>query len=290
MTAAPDPVPAITEAEATGETAAIYTDIRSTLGVPVVNLIWRYLATMPGALAWTWGAVRPLYASGQVAQAAAHLRERLELPAQPAWPVAVLEAAGLDAGARRGIAQVLASYDRSNAMNLVALSALRARLAGSTDATPLPATDPGREIEGELPSLVPLAAMPPATAELVQRLNAIGDPEQKVLASMYRHLSHWPAFLALTWTRLAPLDASGEAGRIIAANLTIAGAIARQLAHGMALPSASLPPAVQGQAEGALDLFIRYAIGRMVPLGAILNRSMPSAWRFDADGWHPSVG
>ena len=45
-----DPVPAITEAEATGETAAIYTDIRRVYGVGVVNLVWRHLATLPGAL------------------------------------------------------------------------------------------------------------------------------------------------------------------------------------------------------------------------------------------------
>ena len=30
--------------------AAIFADIRETLGVEVVNLIWRHLATIPGAL------------------------------------------------------------------------------------------------------------------------------------------------------------------------------------------------------------------------------------------------
>ena len=49
-----DPVPAITEAAATGETAAIFADIRQVLGVDVVNLIWRHLATMDGALPWAW--------------------------------------------------------------------------------------------------------------------------------------------------------------------------------------------------------------------------------------------
>ena len=45
-----DPVPAITEAAATGETATIFADIRGVLGVDVVNLIWRHLAVNPGAL------------------------------------------------------------------------------------------------------------------------------------------------------------------------------------------------------------------------------------------------
>ena len=42
-----DPVPAITEAEATGETAEIFADLRNTLGVNVVNLVWRHIATFP---------------------------------------------------------------------------------------------------------------------------------------------------------------------------------------------------------------------------------------------------
>lgn len=277
MSAASDPVPAITEAEATGEIAEIYTDIRATLGVPVVNLIWRYLATMPGALPWTWSTVRPLYASGEVAGAAAHLRQSLVLPTQPEWPVAALEAAGLGPDARAGIRQVLTSYDRSNAMNLVALAALRARVGGETDETPLPTADPGAAIQGELPALVPIGEMPPATAELVLMLNAIGDPEQRVLASMYRHLSHWPAFLALVWTRLAMLDRDGSADRMIAENLETARGISRQLAHRMAPPATELAPEVKNEAEGALDLFIRYAIGRMVPIGSLLARAMPTS-------------
>ena len=42
-----DPVAAVTEAEASGETAEIFADIRAVYGVSVVNLIWRHLATFP---------------------------------------------------------------------------------------------------------------------------------------------------------------------------------------------------------------------------------------------------
>ena len=54
-------VPSFAETAASGEIAEIYADIRATLGTSVVNLIWRNLATMPGALQWTWSTVRPLY-------------------------------------------------------------------------------------------------------------------------------------------------------------------------------------------------------------------------------------
>jgi hypothetical protein len=42
-----DPVPAIAEASATGAVAEIFADIHTVLGVEVVNLIWRHLATIP---------------------------------------------------------------------------------------------------------------------------------------------------------------------------------------------------------------------------------------------------
>lgn len=270
-----DPVPAITEAEATGETAAIYTDIRATTGVPVVNLIWRHLATMEGALPWTWGMLRPLYAADTVAGAAAALRQDLALPVMPPWPVGVLESAGLGPADRTAISRILRSYDRSNAMNLVALAALQAQLRGEADASPLPDTPSGADIEGQLPALLTFGQMQPATADLVHRLNAIGDPEHKVIASMYRHLAHWPAFLALVWERLIPLTADGQVDRIIATNLEKGRGISSRLAAQLTVPETAPPVETVQQINAALDLFIRYAIGRMVPLGSLLSRSFP---------------
>ncbi len=270
-----DPVPAITEGDATGEIAAIYQDIRATTGVPVVNLIWRHLATMPGALPWTWGALRPLYAANTVASAAAPLRGQLALPAMLPWPVSVLESAGLSLSDRQTVGRILSSYDRSNAMNLVALAALQAHTRGQANATPLPATEPGSSIQGDLPFLLTFDQMAPATADLVYRLNAIGDPDHKVIASMYRHLAHWPAFLALVWERLAPLAADGRIDGIIADNLVTGRGIAARLA--VQIPDTGNAPAqaVQKQVDDALNLFIQFAIGRMVPLGSLLARGFP---------------
>ena len=68
-----DPLPAVTEAEASGETAAIFADFRALLGVSMVNLIWRHLATIPGALPWAWAALRGLGRGTAVVDAAAML-------------------------------------------------------------------------------------------------------------------------------------------------------------------------------------------------------------------------
>src|SRR4051812_13823397 len=243
-----DPVPAIAEADASGETAAIFTDIRAVLGVGVVNLIWRHLATLPGALPWAWGGLRPLYRDGSLAAAAAALEGRLNLPPGPGLPPGGTDAAGLGPQARAGIPGVLAAYARTNPLALLALTALRRRLAGLPMA---PAAPPATSLPPQptLP-LPPLPeALPPGLAALVLRLNGLGAGRaDAVMATMYRHLAHWPPYLALAWVRLAPLAESGA--------LTTAIADCRAAADALAatLPMPSLPPPPAPEAVGeALD-------------------------------------
>ena len=120
-----DPVSAITEASATGTVAATFADIRATTRVGVVNLIWRHLATIPGALDWAWGAVRPRYADGTLAEAADTLRASLTLPSLARLPPPHADAAA-----------ILAAYDRTNIRALLALCALRAQVHGRCPVRP----------------------------------------------------------------------------------------------------------------------------------------------------------
>ena len=109
-----DPVPAVIEAAATGETAEIFADIRRVLGVEVVNLIWRHLATIPGTLPCVWGMLRPLYLDGAVATEAAALHDDLELPRLPPFPPELLAAVDLVGGDLATIRNILAAYHRTN--------------------------------------------------------------------------------------------------------------------------------------------------------------------------------
>ena len=59
-----DPLPSIAEADAVGEIAELYADIRQTLEMSFVNLVWRVLAAVPGGLAYSWGSLKPLYQNG----------------------------------------------------------------------------------------------------------------------------------------------------------------------------------------------------------------------------------
>ena len=54
-------LPELPESEATGDKARIYGEIRTLGGVPMVALIYRHLATLPGALEWMWEALSPAW-------------------------------------------------------------------------------------------------------------------------------------------------------------------------------------------------------------------------------------
>lgn len=109
-----DPVPAITEATASGETATIFADLCATLGVSVVNLIWRHIATLPGALPWAWATVKPVYLSGRVGMEAGRIKAGLAIPGLPVWPRALLACAGVDDAAEESMTPQRSRYARSS--------------------------------------------------------------------------------------------------------------------------------------------------------------------------------
>jgi hypothetical protein len=269
-----DTVPAITEAAATGEIAAIYADIRQVLGVDVVNLIWRHLATIDGALPWAWGTLRPLYTDGSVIGQATALHKEMVLPPVPVVPAEVFAALGLGSDDMKAIRGVLSAYDHTNAMAALALTALRARLDGRSPLDPAAAepTPVAAAARIGLPKLLNLTDMQAGTATLVTALNRFGTGRPElVLASMYRHLANWPPYLSLAWLLLAPLDSDG---RLSAAT---------QQTHGMAsvradrllvrLGASPVPPPDQAAAiSAAIAPFAGGVIGKMVVICAFLRR------------------
>ncbi len=281
MTAASgDPVPSVREDQAEGEIAALYGDIRATLGVPVVNLIWRHLATFPNGLAWAWGAVRPHYLTGTVQAEARGLREHLVLAETPELSRAALRNVGITTADETAIVRVLDTYALSNAMNLIALTALnrQRRGGGPPSAAPPPAAGGAdRPIEGDLPRLLVVDDMAPEVARLVAELNRFGQADDgRIVASLYRHLAHWPGYLALAWAMLAPLQRDGRLAAMIAATLDAADRRASRLAIEPS-DDALLSAAVRRQIGATLTEFIDRAIGRMLPIGLLLRRAMPPA-------------
>jgi hypothetical protein len=272
-----DPVPAITEAAATGETAAIFADIREVLGVDVVNLIWRHLTTIDGALPWTWSTLRPFYVDGSVRREAATLRGELALPPMLAIPPDVFGGLGLRPRDLIPIRDILAAYDHTNGMAMVALCALRAHLDGHAQqdaqlAEPKPAPLPPRTA---LPQLLNLTDMEAETAALVIALNGIGTRRPgAILASMYRHLAHWPSYLSFAWLLLAPLDADTRLASAIQQAQRAALARADRLRIRLSGAAALPPCALAGAISAAIEPFVEDVIVKMLVICALLRRAM----------------
>jgi hypothetical protein len=267
-----DSVPSIAETAATGEIAEIYADIRGILHTSVVNLIWRNLATLPGALHWTWSTVRPLYMAVAAPHAEA-VRRSLSLPEMPKLSADTLMAAGIDRPALAAIRATLDSYHHTNALALVVLSALLERYDPSTGDFAQPSEAVPAADRTELPALPAMAALAPQVQRLIVELNHFGeDTDPLLIASMYRHLAYWPPYLAIIRTMLAPHQADGRLNALTRA----ARALGR--AHGRALVSRLTlrdPPASLDAALAACKLFVEHPIARMTGICAIIRRATP---------------
>src|SRR3954447_16963759 len=179
-------VPSILESDAKGETAEIYADIRKVLGTSVVNLIWRNLATMPGALPWAWSTVRPLYL-GDAPRHAEAVRRTIALPDWSGFSADTLLAAGIDESDQAIIRNVLDSYQYTNALALTVLSALLAHFEPRPSDPVAPANAAPPPAGVKIPELPPMDALDPEVAQLVEELNGFGeDSEPQLIASMYR--------------------------------------------------------------------------------------------------------
>lgn len=249
-----DPFPAIAESVATGDTAEIFADIRATIGVRVVNLVWRHLATLDDALPWAWRSAKPLYVQGMADRAAVAFRREMVLP--QLGSLAGEEPPSVDA--------VLASYDHSNTVNLFTLGALAARLRGDVAGESMPEDGPRLPApDVDLPPLASESDVAPETWQRVLRLNRFGDrPEPLILASMYRHLAHAPAFLQRLEAALTPAQADGSLDRAIFANRRLVHRRARVLARAISAD----PPRLAQEIEASVSAFVEHAIGKMVTI------------------------
>lgn len=273
-----DCVPSVGEAEATGEIAELYADIRETLGMSFVNLIWRALAAIPGGLVWTWETMKPLYANASVYAEADALRAGQELPAVPRFSRAALESVAIGEDDEAAIRAALLGYDRGNPLNIVSFSAIVARLNGVVEPACPPAQQPPRRAPvAAAPTRLNFDQMPPHVAEMVRTVNLIGarGNVRNVQVSLPRNLARWPSFLVLYYAALRPLHDDGSLAAAIDAVLedgrrrgrAVSGALGRT-----GLPAAETAAAVQA----SLDNLVPNAMGRMIPVVSLLLRMMPA--------------
>ena len=283
-----DPVKAITENEASGEIARIYRDIRESLGVPVVNLIWRHLATVPGALPWAWDSLKPLYVSGAITEAAVLLRASLRTDQNLVFSSSTLKSVSLSPDDLRSITVVLNSYERSNSLNLIALNALLAKIDGveiqERDRLPRVAIDEKSVVHGEMPELLALANMEAEVRDLVEELNQIGG-RSDIMPSMYRHLAHWPQYLALLHVLVKTIETESGLESQIVNTIGKARTAAVQLLPQLANDVEPLTAASELEVRDALPRFIEGTLGKMTTIIQLVSAAMPSTEQSTRNSW-----
>jgi hypothetical protein len=168
---------------------------------------------------------------------------------------------------------VLDSYQYTNALALTVLSALLAHFEPRSAYAVTAATTAPRPSGVKIPELPPMEALDPEVARLVAELNGFGeDTEPQLIASMYRHLAYWPAYLALVRTMLVPLQADGRLDALTRSTRTLGHA------HGVMLASQLAPATPPDTLAGVLKscrLFVEHPIARMTGLCALIRRATP---------------
>lgn len=264
-----DPVTAVDEATATGATAEIFADIRQTMGIPILTSIWRGLAGMNNCLSKVWSAAKPIYLSGHPEKALARAVDQAGLPVPEPLPPTFLACIGIDRADLQTIRTIVDAYNRSNGMNMVALAALVSN--GDAERNdPCPVTKPEW---GPFPALMAREAIDDNTWELVRQVNAFGAPGIEAhVATLWRHLAHWPGLLALIYCAFAPLHTNGS----IAASAKRMVTLAQQ--EGARMAKWRNEEVVLS--EPARNTLVNYVsiptqVARMVTIGHALARWLP---------------
>ena len=272
---ASDPIPAIVESDATGDIKNIFDDIKNVTGVDVVNLVWRRLAITQNALPYLWDVLRPAYESGFISHQAVEFQNQLVIPKLPKFKDEILFASGIDNLGKMTINNILASYNRTNAANLIALQAALINLNGGENVALEPIQ---KKLAGDIllpmPRLPAISDLNPNIISLVKELNSFGEEDGTIIASMYRHLAYWPNFLALIKIALEPIASSGELKRAIEKSREHAAKKAITLSKFLEPFPESVSSSCFKEIKNVLELFTKHPLSKMVVICGMLIEAL----------------
>ena len=117
-------VPAeIAEVDATDLVCGLYEDIRATMEIGMVNLIYRRMAAVDGLLEWVWGVLHPLLASDDVEEALLLLAAGAGQASSRSTFKLERHQMDIEDQELPNLKRVLDDYNRGNGLNLLLLTA-----------------------------------------------------------------------------------------------------------------------------------------------------------------------
>jgi len=269
----------ISAANAAGNTALIYGALEATLGVRLVNLVYRHLATVPGALEWTWAVVSGPFEQNIFAQNSVALVKMASQipPAVRSSDNANRFVAGLPDQDIKRIVDTIEGYNRANPINALSLNVVALALEDERRASFVPPPETQNTALKELLPLHSIDSLGEETANILSRLAVLttGKPGP-LIPSLYRHFVPWPDFLSRVADWLENLSANGEIDRLSEQVSKRAQEVAAEIYAG--LETAPENGDVPGQEirESLVETIRLFppAICRMIVIGGLLRHAL----------------
>lgn len=263
----------ISESVACGSVAALYADIRAVLGVDLVNLIYRHLATVPGGLEWAWANLSPHFQSGEIDAQSELLRNDVH-GAFPSWSTDFIFSTSHPSD-RTSATRLTQVYNLNNGRNIIAFCHL---LNEDKRLIPTASVNKPRTIFAQTQDTNPIPTIPSWEAisavdrETVLRINRLGESQEPtIVASLYRHLALWPSVLGDIEQALMRIDARGDIARAIAFTVESSRNIAST--HPLTMP-VTAPDAVDTPLLARLRAFVNITLPKMVPIGLVIESAL----------------
>ena len=261
--------------DATGDIKRIYGAIEAALGVRLVNLVYRHLATVPGALEWAWAVVGQPFQTGVIQE---HSEVLVSLVTDVNHEqLAKRKGSGLGSCLtsieHSRVCNTLNAYNRANPMNVIGLLVIALGLKAGRQARFHP---PEATISTTLPELLPLGRLEGLNPQITETLNTLAsltvDGETRIVPSLYRHFINWPVFLTQLVDWLEPLSTGGTIDKISMKVFVRANEIAKQVFSALpAVEPGSVSPDIETRHAliKTIEIFPP-TICRMIVIGAIL--------------------
>jgi len=269
----------LAEAEATGELATIYEELRVFCGVPYVSSLQRFLATMPGALEYAWAALRPAFLDGRLPETAWRLAGGIEAAPLPPLSAPALTLLGVDAEGRAAIRNICDNFVRVAPVNLLFAACIERLLQGAKPRGGAAAKEAWKPpaMLAPMGQMVDPAAAPADVGAVLMRLASEIDGKPFV-PGLYRPIARWPGYLAHVATLIEPLlKDDAERSRRGAIAVRIVAAAGDILAGLPMLDGAHAPPTPeQARAIVAAIRTYRVTSPEMIVFGTLLRDSLPA--------------
>ena len=284
----PNLLPERSVKEATGVTSEIYRSIEAALGVRLVNLVYRHLATIPGALEWAWAVVGDGFSEGIYQQRSAplvRLGTHLSTDPQSIRPISLVDY-GLGLSEASAVIETLDAYNRANPMNALSLRVIALSL--STGWCP-PMRRADIASSRPLVDLLPMAGLEdldPETSEYMTELALYSTGEKSSLVpSLFRHFFRWPAFLAGLCEWLRPLHEKDVVQNLSWRISDEADSIANDIFKNLAVSKVEMAPPAEEIRSAVVKTIAQFlpALCRMIVIGGLLRSAIVYETPMSAD-------